>query len=98
MTRARVVQLMSRDSGINIPSRAQLVAERTATELELGAARGYLDSLDDAAIWHLLRKFRATATQWDTTTHQLQPPSPLAEVLVEGIRLLHPVSSSCIVL
>ena len=85
---------MGRDSGVNMPSCTQLVAQRTATELELAAARGYLDSLDDAAIWHLLREHRATATQWDSSVHQLQPPSPLASVLVEGVRYLHPVSSN----
>lgn len=86
---------MGRDSGVNMPSCTQLVAQRTATELELAAARGYLDSLDDAAIWHLLREHRATATQWDNKSQQQQkPPFPLAKCLVEGVRYLHPVSSN----
>jgi hypothetical protein len=86
---------MGRDSGVNMPSCAQLVAQRTATEIELGAARSYLDSLDDAAIWHLVREHRATATQWDHNIQQQQPPCLLANCLVEGVRYLHPVSSDC---
>ena len=84
---------MGRDCGVNMPSSAQLVSQRTATEMELSAAREYLDSLDDTAIWYLLRMCRATATQWDNPNqHQLEQPSPLADCLVEGVRYLHPVS------
>ena len=101
VARSRVVQLMGRDSGVNMPSCVQLVAQRTATETELVGAREYLDSLDDAAIWQLLRTCRATATHWGNHTQQLQPspeqqqpppPVPLANCLVEGVCYLHPVS------
>ena len=67
LSRAAVLRLLGRDSGVNFPCAEMLAAARPADETELGLARAYLDKDlgTDRQIWRLLRDSSLTSTQWE---------------------------------